>query len=262
MKYLIPIVIMILAISTVTAMSTPMPVSVKITNEGVLSGYEITQRNTRTGEIIKTVTDGSGFALYDWSNSEFKWFPGDTIEIQVTSCKDYPSCTQDVKIDSQGSPIYVQIDLTSEVPPECPDCPTCPDPVVCPEPTICPEPEVCPADTTPYAECDSCCAEPECPPATTEALIYMLVTGILGAAGGAAVFTRVFNNRMFTGMRTGMKVYRGLDGEIKVFHKHPGTKGYHDPNTVHRGKEAHPKGMIDVADKYKKVDGQWVYGGN
>lgn len=67
------------------------------------------------------------------------------------------------------------------------------------------------------------------------------------------------NDKIFTGVRTGMKTYRGRNGELKIHHKHPGTRGYHSPNISHRAPETHPKGMIDVSGHYKKVDGEWRY---
>jgi len=85
---------------------------------------------------------------------------------------------------------------------------------------------------------------------------------ILGAAGGAAVFFSLFNKKILTGMRTGIKIYRGTDGEMKIHHKHPGTSGYHDVNQKHRAPETHPIGMMDVADKYQKnPEGDWEYRG-
>jgi len=55
--------------------------------------------------------------------------------------------------------------------PECPECEECAEPE-CPEPQ-CPEPTEadCPEDTTPYAQCNSCCEDcpsSECPPEANE----------------------------------------------------------------------------------------------
>ena len=88
------------------------------------------------------------------------------------------------------------------------------------------------------------------------------VVALLGLAGGAAIFFKLFNNFIFTGSRTGVKTYRGRDGKLKLFHKHPGTTGYHSPDVVHRKPENHPKGMIDVGKGYvKNSRGLWEYKG-
>jgi hypothetical protein len=266
---IIPMILAMMLLAGTASAMTPMPVGVFVRNEGNLAGYDIEQRNMRTGEIIRFETYSDGYNNYDWSNAKLGFAVGDDIKVTILDCRENPNCVRTVTIEptptgSQGGmPIKIFFELTGDV---CPVCDVC---------------QTCPTDTTPYKDCNSCCPTvvcpdipvcPECPdvvcPAAEECpeegadIVGTLFAGIIGLAGGLAVFVKLFNNKIFTGVRTGMKVYRGLDGNIKVYHKHPGTRGYHNPETSHRGSEAHPKGMIDVANGYHKVDGEWVYGGD
>ncbi len=137
-----------------------------------------------------------------------------------------------------------------------------PEPVVCDE-TECTEEEcietVCPKTTCPIYPKTTCPEEKTCPPVTTN-LAAIIITGILGLAGGAGIFFKLFNNKIFLSSNTGVKMYRGRDGTLKTLHKHPGTRGYHNPQTSHRDPEKHPRGMIDVAKHYQKnSSGEWEY---
>ena len=135
-----------------------------------------------------------------------------------------------------------------------------------------PEQVTCPAPTE--AECKETvcettyCPDKLCPPPVCEEqtcpedgdLAAVIITGILSALGGAGIFFKLFNNKIFTGSNTGLKTYRGKDGNLKLLHKHPGTSGYHNPDTQHRAPETHPKGMIDVSNHYQKNSkGEWEY---
>ena len=137
---------------------------------------------------------------------------------------------------------------------------TCPECVACREDgcVACPAEKVCPTVDCPACPTTTC---PECPEGDSNSAA-IIITGILGVLGGAGIFFKLFNNKIFTGKNTGLKTYRGRDGELKILHKHPGTTGYHNPQISHRGKEAHPKGMLDVANGYSKDEkGEWEYGG-
>uniref|UniRef100_A0A6M3JZ15 Uncharacterized protein n=1 Tax=viral metagenome TaxID=1070528 RepID=A0A6M3JZ15_9ZZZZ len=139
-----------------------------------------------------------------------------------------------------------QTEVIEEEEEECPicNCPTCP---------IC----VCPT-------CDECVVCEECPETTDDnnELIIGAIALILGSAGGAGIMFKYGNNKMFTGKNTGVKFYRGQDGTLKIFHKHPGTVGYHNPEISHRKPETHPKGMVDVGNKYQKNEqGEWEFVG-
>ncbi len=135
------------------------------------------------------------------------------------------------------------------------------------------EPEVCDpvGDTatseTPCEVCTGCIIqepceeviEPTCPPVTNN-LSAIIITGILTLAGGAAIFFKLFNNKMVTGVGYGVKFYRGRDGTLKITHKHPGTTGYHNSNTSHRNPEKHPRDMVDCSGHYQKNSkGEWEY---
>ena len=113
---------------------------------------------------------------------------------------------------------------------------------VCPKPVVCPEEKVC--DTT-----DS-----------EDGSLWGYIAGLLAAlAGGFGGF--FVKKKEAMGKRIGVKIYTKQDGSEGVYHKHPGIKGYHSPNTIHRdSNERHPKG--ELTPKYTKDEtGIWNYGG-
>ena len=131
-------------------------------------------------------------------------------------------------------------------------------------------PVVCPVKTCTAEECEevTCPAEKVCVETVCQnedcddSTGIAWLTLILGAAGGAGILFGLFNKKVITGMRTGIKIYRGNDGTLKFHHKHPGTSGYHDTNVKHRSPETHPPGEMDVAEGYKKnASGDWEYTG-
>ena len=134
------------------------------------------------------------------------------------------------------------------------------EPEACEE-VICPTCEVkeCVEQTCPACDvCTTCEVCPECEDGIS--LMVTALVGILTAAGGAGVMFKLFNDKMFVGKNTGVKSYRGRNGELKIHHKHPGTTGYHSTETSHRDPEKHPKGMIDVGNKYlKNAKGEWEF---
>ncbi len=136
------------------------------------------------------------------------------------------------------------------------------EPVVCDECTECTEEDgnatVCEPKPCTSVPCTAVSCSDDCPEESD--LAGRLITGILSALAGAGVFFKLFNSKIFTSSNTGMKTYRGRDGDLKLHHKHPGTKGYHDPDVSHRAPETHPKGMVDVATHYQKNSkGEWEY---
>ncbi|KKM81145.1 hypothetical protein LCGC14_1332750 [marine sediment metagenome] len=141
-----------------------------------------------------------------------------------------------------------------------------PEPVVCDD-TVCTEEECqetvcnpipCPPEPEP---CKDCPEEKTCPPVTND-LAGRIITGILSLGGGLAIYFKLFNNKILLSGNTGLKTYRGRDGTLKIYHKHPGTRGYHNPQTSHRDPEKHPRGMIDVKNGYQKNSmGEWEYVG-
>ncbi len=137
-------------------------------------------------------------------------------------------------------------------PEECPEVTDCKD-TVC-EPKACTPVPCSPVPCTPVEDCP----EQDCP--EDGDLVGRIITGILSALGGAGIFFKLFNSKIFTSSNTGMKTYRGRDGDLKLHHKHPGTRGYHDPDISHRSPETHPKGAVDVANHYQKNSkGEWEY---
>ena len=135
-----------------------------------------------------------------------------------------------------------------------------PEVITCPEPT---EEEcidtVCETYTPITCPTEKVCVETTCPEQDGN-LLAIILTGILGMGGGAGIFFKLFNNKMVTGIGYGVKFYRGRDGTLKQTHKHPGTRGYHNPETSHRDPEKHPRGMIDCTGHYSKnPSGLWEY---
>lgn len=213
----IPLFVFLILASTASGLMLPMPVSLKINNEGSLSGYNIEMQNMRTGEVVTMLTDGNGFAIFDWSNSEFGWMVGDIIVTTVLDCSSDPECVVANTIDSKGTPIYFLIDLTDVVCPGCPSCPT---------------------DNTPYADCNSCCPNvvcQDCPdvncncpdpvvceecqvcdecPASDDIFGWMmgLLGAILGIAGGSLT---VFYKNKITGRWKKLTTERVEDGTAK-----------------------------------------------
>ncbi len=134
-------------------------------------------------------------------------------------------------------------------------------PVVCDKQVACTEEECVATVCPPVVDCPTCPII-DCPevPEDEGDLAARLITGVLSALGGAGIFFKLFNNKIFTSSNTGMKTYRGRDGTLKIHHKHPGTRGYHNPDTSHRAPETHPKGAVDVANHYQKNSkGDWEY---
>lgn len=253
-------------------------------NGAPLSLARLKITNEDTGFTKDITTDGSGY----WQETAGNWLTiasgrpptqyGDVIRVTATDgCGAADVCTRifNAYYDGYKDFAVVDLSLSGELvcpPASCPscsggtcdgsgtcycpddDCPTCDE---CDE-RECPEPEVCPAvEECPVVE-DIECPEDECSDSPT-ALIAIIV-GILSAAGGAGAFFGLFNNKIFTSPRTGMKTYRGQDGELKIHHKHPGTTGYHCTTISHRAPETHPKGKVDVANHYFKNDkGLWEY---
>ena len=265
-KKLIPMTMLVIVLSlainvgTASAM-TPMPFGVKVVNEGNLGGYEFTQTNLRTGEIITLITNSDGHNSFDWSNAKFGWLVGDTMKVVLLDCEDNPKCTKTVVIEPTptnlniGMPIAMTIDLTGEVCAICIECEECPeDTTPFKECDSC-----CPTDITPYGECDSCCEAEECPdPENPQSIIeWILGLGVVGALGIAGYITKAKISRtgeddFSKALNEQLSDYSGAryfkqNGRTLVKHIHIGIKGYHSPDVVHiNPKWRHEKGRTNV----------------
>lgn len=164
------------------------------------------------------------------------------------------SCTY---TESKCRDLYPCEECEAQSCPICPstDCPDCVD-IVCPTCDDCKDiHDKCPDEIR-----KECLTGDYCPDCPSDSWASEIIAGILGLAGGLGIYFKIFNKKIFTGGNTGIKTYRGKDGELKLLHKHPGTKGYHDPNISHRTPETHPKGMIDCSKHYfKNKKGEWEY---
>ncbi len=130
---------------------------------------------------------------------------------------------------------------------ECKECPITPDCETC---------EVCPV----VEDCEVCETE-VCPEVPDESPFSVIISLIFGALiGGGGIY--FFKKREATVKNVGIKTYVSTDGKVKVLHRHPGIRGYHNPETSHRVEyEKHPKGEItplyekDETGVYKYIEG-------
>ncbi len=268
-------------------------------NDQPLSSARLEITNAGTGYTKQIVTNGDGYWQTDAQNwlTSFSGRPpvmfGDSISVEVTdgcgvgdtckitfsaysdSYKDYgvvdlsvtgnmicpplscPSCGGGGGGSCSGGGGYLR-----EVEADCPACitDTCPPKEVCPAENSCPPRETCLIAT--MEECSTMYPGKPCPETDSSGnpIWVTILVAILGAGGGAGIYFKLFNGVIFTSSNTGVKKYRGRDGELKIHHKHPGTRGYHDTEVMHRKPETHPKGMIDCSKHYvKNADGEWEY---
>ena len=205
-------------------------------------------------EVTK-VTNKEGKVMVDLDLGYSSDFPEDSYkEISLTNtildieCG-FDACNKAYTIGNLNFPYDTKFALSAKpviIIDDDVDCPT----VDCPANPGCPS----------CRECNICPLEPD--EDNKQAIGIGIIVAILSAAGGAAVMFSLANDKMSTGKGTGMKFYRGRNGELKILHKHSGIKGYHNPNILHRKPENHPKGMVDVGDKYlKNSEGDWEYKG-
>lgn len=262
-KTIIPVTLIALILLVVGASATPTPcpiggvvlTSPPSANVGLhLSLYHYDEL------LQETVTASDGSFQFDVGHL---LKPGEACEYQVfdlvvEECKDSPVCAKEVIFNPMGA---IKIDITEFVFRECSvceECIECPEPEPCPTieeqlPYFCPEiDELCQSEFE--EKCELICGE--CPEPTEDYnWAWGLIVGILAGAGGSAWALR---NRMFSTKNTGYKRYVGRDGTEKIFHKHPGIKGYHDPEISHRDAwEKHLRGQIVTVWKYSEENQRW-----
>ena len=131
------------------------------------------------------------------------------------------------------APVYTLANCNTKFPPK-----ECDEQTPCQDCKLCPEEEVCPTI-----------------PVGGNSIWDAIATLMIGLAVGGYFIKR--KEALSKGV--GIKMYQKRDGSEGVYHKHPGIRGYHDPNTNHQDeKERHPKG--ELTPKYgKDADGKWVY---
>lgn len=247
------LVTLVLLCSVVAGFGYPMPIAGKVINEGDLSGIKVIVTNHNTGESHAIYTDTAGHFLIEWANTLQKAEIGDRFTIESNG----------VSVDAvfQGAPIEVTLDLRGKVCPKCPECPEdttpyaqcdscCPE-VVCPEPEPCPECPSCP-ECPEIPECPVC---PECPVQDWNWILF-----VIGAVAGAGIGIYSTRNRIIGKKRTGIKIYTKTDGTVATLHKHPGIRGYHNPNTIHKNTLIrHKRGELFPIYKKDSTFNKWVY---
>lgn len=87
-KIAIVIVLFLIVITTVQAISIPLPVAGKVIGDNV-RGLDIEVKNIRTGETELTQTTYSGEWLVDWANSIRGAKPGDTFQAKIIATGDF-----------------------------------------------------------------------------------------------------------------------------------------------------------------------------
>jgi len=227
------------------AYSLPQPISGKIFTvpSNAAESLTVLARNLRTSGEIYAIRSGNEYLL-EIANIPGGYVPGDTIRVMILECVDNSLCVKDVIVE--GSPITLDFDLTKDV------CPPCPE------------------DTTPYAECDSCCPTtttlplsemcsdagyilpedcPECPPCPEpmplEQLIMLLLAFFgIGSISAGAGYKFVIRKR-----KTGE-----LETQITQ-HKHrvsdTGRAYYHSIYRIHKNpKYRHEPGQIEVPEEW------------
>lgn len=255
LSLLITFILMIGIVSAVP--SAPNPIAIKI-DAIYNSGLEVTIKNLGTGLTHKGTTQANGEYVIDWSTV------GDDIQdlnvIKVT--------VEDVSIEKTyfngaigGGEVYY-FDFREPQ-----------DPVIPCDATEC-EDILCPEDTTPYAECNTCCTDgpdKECPdyPETEgyklEVLIgsisVALLAGVLGTLGYGRRLKFFEYLKIWRALEKGegvkVTLRRNSDGTLDLSlksHKHLGRTTYHSIYSIHRN-NPHPKGVINP--NYG-IDGKYI----
>jgi len=263
----------LIVISVVSASNliTPLPIVVKvIPSENIVEyeRYEVRITNLRTNETITGYTNEYLEFSVDWANSEKGYEIGDVFEIvalnQSTRIKytgEPPTELVNAYTGEDVSIVYFYMDKVCEsfcikekviyIPSECPEdttpyaeCNSCCEPClecICPP---CPEVE-CPEDTTPYERCDSCC--PDCPETIPMEMLVTLILTFFGIGFGSGTYGYKFVIRR-------RKDSGKLEAQITQ-HKHYGINRYHSIYTIHRDERIrHPKGCRNPIYK----DGRFV----
>lgn len=236
----------------------PQPVNGKVVGVNV-ANLPIKMTNMRTQAEQFYTTNGAGEWLFDAANfdsnggTQMRYAGGDVFRLEIESCADVsPECTMDVTYPDDVGPggnIFVVFDLTDVIVP----CPSQPDPQTCPPVTT------CPTDTTPYAECNECCEEPEDPNVILQWLLASAAAGAVVMTGwllkvkisrsGDDAFSKELASKMSdnTGFRAFAKDDRYGNDRVLIKHYHPGIVGYHSPDVVHNKVSArHEKGQLIV----------------
>lgn len=256
----------------------PLPILGKVDGTNV-ANLDIDVTNLRTGETLLTQTSSSGEFLVDAANFNdnggSRYVIGDEFKIVIKSCSSQPECNRIVKYNGE-SELFSIFDLMNTGS-ACPitTCPSCSS-RSCSSSVIYVDKECTTEDTVTYTEqpvcedkvCSSsetivtCPEEKVCEPTSDEdtdlleSIIKFMLGGLLGATG---IYFFKKKEALLNGV--GIKMYTSRTGVVKLFHKHPGILGYHDPKTLHRElHEKHKKGEINPS--YKKDDnGIYCYEG-
>jgi len=260
-------------------------------NEQLLSNARLEITNVNTGYIQNLITNSNGY----WQQEPSNWLTtsagrppvmfGDVIKVKVTDgCGTGDICEKTFEAFTGSYKDWAVVDLSITGTLSCPSisCPSCSggggssgggcgtycteslceDQYPCAT-TSCPEPVVCPESTDNVICVDDLIKCPsvedkECIVPEEGDLLYLFLTTLFGAiVGGTGAY--YFKKREAVVKNVGIKTYVSSKGTIKILHRHPGIKGYHNPDTLHRVTyEKHPKG--EIAPLYEKDEnGIYVY---
>lgn len=238
---------MILMVSAVFALTTPLPIVVVVSPIGQNTQYLVSVTNLRTNEVMSGYTNSAGEFAVEWGNSVSGFNTGDQFKITMgtqTRTITYVNIGGTLFKDATGNPLtFVSLTPIETVTcnchtsncPTCPSCGTCPAEKVCPtcycNATICPAEKICPG--VPICPAPIVCpGEKVCPTGNTN-LFDSLLAYVLALVAGAGI---------------GFVVRRNKDGSLSVQatqHKHFGMEYYHSINTIHKNINiTHPKGEL------------------
>ncbi len=262
-------------ISVMAGPSPPDPVTLKLRVNGEPYGVpDVRVTNLATGEVltkdeVPQLDMSKGISAFLMSSFEQGYdgpnlrlgYPGDEIEVKM--CELSPQCTFTFYA-AYTNPIdfTFNIDIIDDtIPPQfvCWDNSVVTSSDDCPFQPI-PQPEYVCWDESVVSEASQCPEEivDGCPEEPDSNTLAMVLTALFGAAvGGTGIY--FFKKREAAVKGTGLKTYVSTDGKIKVLHKHPGIRGYHNPSTSHRVlHEKHPRG--EYTPLYEKdVNGVYKY---
>jgi len=240
MKGIIPIaLISIFLLSTIAmAVDVPRPISIKVITSASGSNIDVIVKDMASGGIKNYKTNEYGEIILDASDFNTLSYSvrnGDQFQVSISTCSSSSACVQTKALQDF---LYFEFDLRGiYTPPQ--DCPTCNACDSCCPIIDCPTLDCsknCP-DTTPYSECNSCCADcTEKDLVWWETTIIALVTAAICAGVGFKI------------TRYGTKT-----------HEHKNVSGYHSPDIMHKA-QPHKKG--EIFPKYastKGSDGRYKY---
>ena len=268
---IIPIALLVMGVFSVSAIDMPMIAYGKVVFDGVTYAnqeVEVYSPLYDASWVVKTNENGVYQASFNNMIDDFnrKLRDGDTVKMRACPPEVNSACEKTVVVSDVPQEINWGIDdsnandLVSDDAIDVKDVTPTPVPTAAPIiPVVCSD---CGDCICPGQECPACpeCKETSCDvPEEDRGVFWLVVTGLLAGAGGLGIGGYFIKKKEALGIGLGVKIYTKRDGTEGVLHKHPGIRGYHNPNTSHRDvRERHLKGETDPTYK-KDSEGVWRY---